>query len=98
MTPRITPERRDELSRRHFYMTGLHEAEITDDHLRNVRHAYYAQVSYVDDKVGDLLDALSGAGLADNTVVIVTSDHGEMLGERGMFKKCASSNPPRGSP
>ncbi|MFT5450065.1 MAG: choline-sulfatase [Gammaproteobacteria bacterium] len=45
-------------------------------------------MSYIDDRVGDLLDALSASGFADNTMVIFTSDHGDMIGERGMwFKK-----------
>ena len=93
LVPPIAPERRDELSRRHYYMTGMHEAELTSDHLRSIRHAYYGQVSYVDNRVGDLLDALKGAGLADNTIVIVTGDHGEMLGERGMLKKMCFFEP-----
>jgi choline-sulfatase len=46
-------------------------------------------ISYLDEKIGRLLDQLEETGLRDNTVVIFTSDHGEMLGERGMwFKQC----------
>jgi len=44
-------------------------------------------VSYIDDKVGRVLDTLSEAGLEENTVIIFASDHGEMLGERGMWLK-----------
>jgi choline-sulfatase len=51
------------------------------------RRAYYAMVSYVDEKVGQLLEALSRSGLANDTTVIFTSDHGEMLGEHGMWYK-----------
>lgn len=59
------------------------------DSLRRVRRAYYALVTYVDHKVGELLDALEETGFAENTVVIFTSDHGDMLGERGMVQKRA---------
>lgn len=57
-----------------------------DDALR-ARRAYYGNCSYVDDKVGELLAELDRQGLADNTVVFFASDHGEMLGEHGMWSK-----------
>ncbi len=58
------------------------EAEI-----RKARHAYYANTSYFDSKVGAVVGALEESGQLDNTVVIVTSDHGDMLGERGLWYK-----------
>ena len=51
------------------------------------RHGYYGMISYIDDKVGEIMDVLKKTGLADNTIVIFTSDHGEMMGERGMWFK-----------
>ena len=57
------------------------------EHVRSARHAYYGMVSYFDSKVGELLTELQRLGLADNTVIVVTSDHGEMLGEHGMWFK-----------
>jgi len=72
-----------------FFAHGRHRHRITKTHLRDTRRAYYAMISYVDDKVGRILDTLEKTGLRDNTAVIFTSDHGEMLGERGMwFKQC----------
>ncbi len=62
-------------------------AEITEDHIRNARRAYYGAISYVDDNIGRLMAALRATGLEEDTVVIVTSDHGEMLGERGFWYK-----------
>lgn len=59
----------------------------TADEIRNARHAYYANTSYIDSKVGELVSALEDAGFADDTVVIFTSDHGDMLGERGLWYK-----------
>jgi choline-sulfatase len=57
--------------------------------VRNARHAYFAMISYVDEKIGSVLRTLKETGLADDTVVVFAGDHGEMLGERGMwFKQC----------
>ena len=50
--------------------------------LRRLRRAYYGLVTYLDDKVGGLLATLEETGLLDNTVVVFTSDHGDMLCER----------------
>ncbi|MDR5700909.1 choline-sulfatase [Agromyces aerolatus] len=60
-----------------------------DDAVYRMRRAYYALVTYIDDKVGELLDVLDETGHADDTVIILTSDHGDMLGERGMVQKRA---------
>ncbi len=59
----------------------------TDDHVRNSRHGYYANTSYFDHWIGDLVRTLEETDQADDTVVIVTSDHGDMLGERGAWFK-----------
>ena len=79
----------DYFSKALFFAHGRHRHSVTEDHLRRTRHAYFAMISYLDEKIGRLLDQLEETGLRDNTVVIFTSDHGEMLGERGMwFKQC----------
>jgi choline-sulfatase len=72
-----------------FFAHGRHRHKITGDHLRDARHAYYGMISYIDDKIGRILDTLDKTGLAEDTVVVFTSDHGEMLGERGMWFKQA---------
>ena len=59
----------------------------TEDQCRNARHGYYANTSYFDSWVGRLVGVLDETGRLDNTVVIVTSDHGDMLGDRGAFFK-----------
>jgi hypothetical protein len=46
--------------------------------------AYDAGVAYTDERIGELLDGLDARGLLDNTIVVLTSDHGEMLGEKGL--------------
>ncbi|MCE2511302.1 MAG: choline-sulfatase [Acidimicrobiia bacterium] len=54
---------------------------------RNARHGYYANTSYFDSWIGRLVQVLEETGRADNTLVVVTSDHGDMLGDRGSFFK-----------
>jgi choline-sulfatase len=71
----------------------MHLQEITQDQVRAARHAYYGAVSYVDDQVGMLLGSLRDAGYAEDTVVIVLADHGEMLGERGLWYKMSFFEP-----
>ena len=60
---------------------------VTDEQVRNARHAYYGQISYVDDKIGGLLKALDDMGAGDNTIILFTADHGDMLGEKGLWYK-----------
>ncbi len=66
---------------------AMNGVEITADQVRAARRAYYGAISYVDDHVSALIGLLRETGRFDNTVVIVTSDHGEMLGERGAWYK-----------
>jgi choline-sulfatase len=67
---------------------GTRRYDLRDpDGLRRLRRAYYAQVTYTDEKVGQLLDVLDETGLSENTVVVFTSDHGDMLCEREMVQK-----------
>jgi choline-sulfatase len=57
------------------------------DAMRALRRAYYGLVTYVDRKLGELVRALEQTGQADDTLVVFTSDHGDMLGERRMVQK-----------
>lgn len=54
---------------------------------RELLRAYYASVSYVDAQIGRVLAALECSGLAEDTVVVLASDHGYHLGEHGMWNK-----------
>lgn len=85
--PHIPVEERDPWSQRYYYTIRQDEHEVTDEHIRTSRHAYYGMISYLDSLVGRILKALDDCGYSDNTYVIFTSDHGEMLGERGMWFK-----------
>jgi choline-sulfatase len=67
---------------------GTQRYDLRDpDGLYRLRRAYYGLVSYMDHKVGELLDALEATGAADHTVVVFASDHGDMLCEREMVQK-----------
>jgi len=87
--PAIPVDELDAFSRWLYYAHARDRHTVTDEHVRTARHAYYGMCSYVDDKVGRIMDTLKQTGLDDNTVVIFTADHGEMLGERGMWYKQA---------
>ncbi|MDH3228594.1 MAG: choline-sulfatase [Alphaproteobacteria bacterium] len=85
--PPMPLNERDPHSRRLYANYDRGEHEITEAHVRNARHAYYGAISYVDDRIGELLQTLEVTGQLEDTIVIVTSDHGDMLGERGMWFK-----------
>jgi choline-sulfatase len=85
--PFIPFEERDPWSQRYYKLIRQDEHIVTDAHILSARHAYYGMVSYFDDKVGMLLDTLEQTGVLDNTVIVFTADHGDMLGERGMWYK-----------
>lgn len=71
--------------RKHYQIDRF---EITEDIYRRARQGYYGMVSYIDDQVGRLVQTLKDAGMWDNTVLVFSSDHGDMIGERGLwFKK-----------
>lgn len=62
-------------------------AKLTDPLRREVMQAYYASTTFMDAQVGRVLDALDRLGLADNTIVVMISDHGYHMGEHGLWQK-----------
>ena len=60
---------------------------LPDETARKAIQAYYASITFMDAQVGRVLDALDRVGLADNTVVLMTSDHGYHMGEHGHYQK-----------
>ena len=61
--------------------------DYTDEQIRRCRAAYYGLVTHLDERIGRLLDALADGGLRDDTVVLYTADHGEFIGEHGLWWK-----------
>jgi choline-sulfatase len=63
------------------------EFGISEEDVRTARHAYYGSISYVDERIGEVIDALRRSKLLDDTIVIFCADHGDMIGERGLWYK-----------
>ncbi len=61
--------------------------EITEEVIKNARRGYYANMSYFDSQIGMITRTLQETEQHDNTIIILTADHGEMLGERGLWYK-----------
>ena len=61
--------------------------DVTAEQVRTARRAYLANISYVDHWIGELLATLDRHGMRDDTVIVFTADHGDMLGERGLWYK-----------
>lgn len=61
--------------------------KLTAEHHRLLQARYYAAIEYTDHLVGEVLAELDAQGLRENTLVIYTSDHGDMAGERGVWLK-----------
>jgi choline-sulfatase len=85
--------REDPHSRRLRHVIGLGIAQPSEAQVRSARRAYYGAVSYVDDQVGALLSTLRQARLLDQTVIMLLADHGDMLGERGLWYKMSFFEP-----
>jgi iduronate 2-sulfatase len=69
---------------------GSHKREqekLTDDLRRQTLQAYLASISFMDAQVGRVVAALDRLGLADNTIIVFTSDHGYHMGEHGLWQK-----------
>lgn len=60
---------------------------MPEEAVRRARRAYYGACSYIDDNIGKLVKTLKECGLADDTIIVFSGDHGDMLGERGLWYK-----------
>ncbi len=69
-------------------LTHFELRDIPDEQIRKARAAYYGMCTFADERIGAILDALEENGLAENTVVAYVADHGEQLGEKGLWYKC----------
>jgi choline-sulfatase len=85
--PAIPYDAQDAHSRRILDASDWRNFEISGDDIRRSRRAYFANISYIDEKIGEVLAALSATRQADGTIVVFLSDHGDMLGERGLWFK-----------
>ncbi len=83
----IPVEEKDVLSQYLYFSHRYNYYNITDEDIRNARHAYYSMITYTDERIGSIIKTLEETGLSEDTVIVFLSDHGEMLGERGMWYK-----------
>jgi len=77
----------DPHSRRLLEASDANSFDITEDNIRRSRRAYFANISYIDDKIGEVLSALEATEQSEDTIIVFVSDHGDMLGERGLWFK-----------
>ncbi len=70
--------------------SGKNEARISDEWIREIRHGYFANISYLDAQIGKVLDELERPKLDDKTVIVFWSDHGYHLGEQSLFAKTSN--------
>jgi choline-sulfatase len=68
-------------------VSAMGSVEITERDVRRARRAYYGNISYLDEWTARLMSTLEAVDAADDTIVIVLADHGDMLGERGLWYK-----------
>jgi choline-sulfatase len=87
--PRVAPSDvpLDPHAARLRHVCELDRTAISAQQIRNARRAYYGAISYVDDQIGALRRTLREAKLDEDTIVILLADHGDMLGERGLWYK-----------
>lgn len=83
--PAIPYEEQDPHSRRLLDSCDWRRFEITPDHVARARRGYFAAISYVDEKIGEVMAAIEAT--RQDAAVVFLSDHGDMLGERGLWFK-----------
>jgi choline-sulfatase len=83
----------DPHSQRLYDVSAMDDYRVTESDVRAARHGYYANISYIDDLIGKLLAALEATEMLENTIVVFTSDHGDFLGERGLWYKMSFLEP-----
>ena len=81
----IPYEEQDAHSRRIFDANDWRSFDISERMIERSRRAYFANISYLDEKIGEILTVLESTGQCANIVFL--SDHGDMLGERGLWFK-----------
>lgn len=85
--PALPPARRPAVDRRMHALYDRGEYRVTERHVRAARRAYYAMITHADRLFGQVLAALADTGQAADTMIVATADHGDMLGERGLWYK-----------
>ena len=87
--PRVSLAQQDQdpHSQRLLKVIDLWDKPLPEQKIRDARRAYFGACSYIDSNIGKLLQTLEDTGLAEDTLIIFSGDHGDMLGERGLWYK-----------
>ncbi len=83
--PAMDYEDHDTHSKRIFDANDWRSFDISEDDIKRSRRAYFANISYLDDKIGEVMEAVEAT--RQETIIMFVSDHGDMLGERGLWFK-----------
>jgi choline-sulfatase len=86
-TAEVAFDEQDPHSRRILESCDFRRFNVGEHHVRAARRAYFASISYLDERIGELIETLEACRMAENTVIVFCSDHGDMLGERGLWFK-----------
>jgi choline-sulfatase len=85
--PYVAPAKREPVGKRMYDLYDRDEYRVTERHVRAARRGYYSMISYSDRLLGQVLRTLEETGQAEDTVIVISADHGDMLGERGLWYK-----------
>ena len=83
----IAQAAQDAHSKRLLKVIDLWDKPVSEEAIRRARRAYFGSCSYVDAKIGEILKTLDDCGLREDTIIVFSGDHGDMLGERGLWYK-----------
>jgi iduronate 2-sulfatase len=91
--PRLNPARPEGAPEIAFHQStevlgpAAAQAPVSADQAAEMRHGYYANISYMDEQIGKVLRALEKSGKAENTIIVFLADHGYQIGEHGLWGK-----------
>ena len=83
----IAQDRQDPHSQRLLKVMDLWGQTMPEEAIRRARRAYFGACSYIDANIGKLVATLGACGIAEDTIIVFSGDHGDMLGERGLWYK-----------
>lgn len=69
-------------------MTNATSGNFSEEEIRDALRSYYAGISYVDEQIGRIIQALKSRGEYENTLILFTADHGDMMGDNHIWRKC----------
>jgi len=89
----VKPPQHQEYKVRGRRNIGANYEKLDEESLQRVMAQYYGNISLIDDQIGKIIDALTRRGLDENTLILFTSDHGELLGDHGLLLKSTDAYP-----